>query len=317
MRIILVILCLASAVILKGELTYNFTYTLQGHTSGKLLLFIPYRVFYESSAAVNFTARKRADAGFEFYFKGIETTGHMMRTSGFSGKTLVVLTANYDVDNAALLGERKKADFDKIAPYYAKFIQRKKQFLFKILPTDHDSIRFTRTPEGIQQNFSMNLMVRFKYYPEKLNICFNIYKILVEMLKIYNHSFLPDKNTDPSLLTPFEVWHGPPLDFSPHINKIGRLAARIIKQYVSFKQEKKFRLKYKVSYITDQYIEICGEAHPDIKIWHDFKIKDFIRLIRVRLIDRVTVEDSIHVELRNTRGRGLYAKSTLKLIEQH
>ncbi|RPJ58653.1 MAG: hypothetical protein EHM12_07615, partial [Dehalococcoidia bacterium] len=169
MRIILAsLIILAVAGLLPAELTYNFQYTFQGHTSGTLLLVIHYRVYYESFAAVDFTAQPAGNGLYRFFFKDIERTGYMMRTSGFTGRAFVVLASDYDLDKALLVGQQKLHDFERQAPEYDRLVRKKKVFQFRVFSRDKESMQFTRQPNGIHKDFLENFIVRFKYYPERL-----------------------------------------------------------------------------------------------------------------------------------------------------
>lgn len=308
------LIILAVAGLLPAELTYNFQYTFQGHTSGTLLLVIHYRVYYESFASVDFTAQPAGNGLYRFFFKDIERTGYMMRTSGFTGRAFVVLASDYDLDKALLVGRQKLHDFERQAPEYDRLVRKKKVFQFRVFSRDKESMQFTRQPNGIHKDFLENFIVRFKYYPERLNICFNIYQILLETAKIYNHPFLPGHGSI-SRLKPGDRWQSKPLDYSPQLNRIGGLAAKIVAEYVTFKQQESFSVDYRVTEINGQYAVIVGQAQPQVKVWRDFLITDFSRTVKVRLVDGVTLQDAITAHIVDKKGKGLQFSTRLKLVE--
>ncbi len=296
---------------LKAELKYNLSYSLKGATRGRILLIIPFRVFYESFASMDFKAVKSPDGDYEFFFADIPETGYMMRTSGFPGKTLVILSADHDLKKALSLATNKLEIFN--LPYYSKFIKRKKPFLFKIFSDDKNSAQFKRHQNGVHFDFFINLTVRYKYYPEILNIDFNIYKILMEMAKAYNHSFLPGESVDELIKNPDIQWQSPALDYSDNINIIVRLAARIMKKLKQFRQERSLKLHYRITTLNEDIIEIQGYTNPGVLIWGKYGINQFARKVKLRRCDGVLVEDTINYKIENSKSRGLEATISLTL----
>jgi len=290
--------------------TYNFTYTFQGHTRGKFFLFIPYRVFYKSSASIDFSTQKGEGGNLDFFFKKTVGSGYMMRTSGFPGKAFVVLTADYDLARGLAFGKKKMKQVSSIAPFYNRYIKKRRIFLFKISSRSPDSIRFTRTPDGIHTGCRENFDVHFQYAPEHLNICFNIYKIMTELLKNYNHPYLPPQGAPVKEET---TWQSRGLDFSETLNRVGGLAAKIVKKHVSFKQEYPFHVHYRVLEDNAHNITIQGDAAPQVKIWEQFRITGYTRRVKTRKQDGIIIEDKIHIKIRNRKGQGLDVQMFLNL----
>ena len=308
--------CFFSSNLYPETLQYNFFYSLRGHNHGRILFIIPYRAYYESFASVNFTASRQKDNSLNFYFNEIPEPGYMMRTSGFSGRALVILTAGSDLKKSLDFSKLKLADFYKIAPYYSRFIKKKRAFLFKFFSDSKNSIRFKRDPWGKHSDFFIDFKLRFQYYPEILNIDFNIYKILLEMLKLYNHPFTTVKGVEQLVKNPSPTWQSPALDYSPNLNRTVRLAARVMKRLRGFRQEHDFKLDYKIRNIDPYFIQIQGSKQPDLKMWGKFSLKSFLRRIKVRREDNVLIEDTIIIQIRNPKGNGLNAHLSLKLIEK-
>lgn len=306
----------------SAELHYNFTYRFRGAAHGVVLLIFPFRVFYESSASVNFKARPTEEGNYEFFFNDIAATGYMMRTTGLSGRTLVILTADYDLKRGHAFGIEKLAGFSKMTPYYSGFVRRKKTFLFKIFSRDKDSIKFVRHPSGLFSAPSIDFDVRFQYFPEVLNIDFNIFKILVEMIKANSHPVLVDTDIAALRSNPSQRWYSPPLDFSDNLNRIGPLAARFVGQVAHFKQEEPFQLEYRLEEATDRDIIIYGLARPEVSIWGKFVISSFSRRLKLRTEDNVLLEDVLRMDIRKIIRKGEYrphnglvVEATLKLID--
>lgn len=305
------ILLTTHTVQLNARFDYNFSYQFRGSTHGKILLIIPFRVYYESFASVNFSSEKNANGGFDFYFSDISESGYMMRTSGFLGKTLVVLTADYDLKKGLKFAFHKLKHFYE--PYYSKFIKRKKPFLFRIYSTKKNSMGFRRNSRGIHSHFFIDFNVRFQHHPEILNIDFNIYKILLEMLKVYNHSFLPGKKIETLIKRPRQEWKSSLLNYSSNINRVVVLAARIMKKLKPLKQTAPFRIHYRVSNLTPSIIEVTGISKPGVPIWGRHLIKEVTRKIRIRLKDRILLEDTFTLTIENPQGNGLQARTSLQL----
>jgi hypothetical protein len=308
---IVLVLILLSPALLKASLEYNFSYHFRGATHGRILLIIPFRVYYESFATVDFIAMKNPDGFVNFAFDGIPESGFMMRTSGFSGKTLVALAADYDLKKGLNRALKCLNEFDD--PYYSRFIKRRKPFLFKIYSVAPETMGFRRSPDGIHSHATSNISVRFQYYPEVLNIDFNIYKILLEMIQSYNHSFLPGENLESLLKRPQQEWDSPEMNYSGNINRTVVLAARIMKRIQPFRQRELFRIHYRVSELTPSRIEITGLAVPDVYIWGKYLITRVFRKVVIRITDRVLLEDTHVLHIQNSRGNGLQARMTLKL----
>ena len=76
--------------------TYRLEYRICGSAVSRLLLFIPLRVYYDASAAIDLTARLRPDGSIAFSYAGIPRSAYVLRTLGFSGKTLALLSADRD-----------------------------------------------------------------------------------------------------------------------------------------------------------------------------------------------------------------------------
>ncbi len=306
---------LSMAFCLAGEYRYNFTYTFQGQAHGMVLLVIPFRVYYESSASVNFLARQSERGNLDFQYDTTGETGYMMRTSGFGGKTLMVLTADYDYDVSLPFGEKKLGEIEGKAPHYAGYIKRKKNFQFKILSRNPDSIRFSRSVTGVYSDCYIDFPVQFRYHPEVLNVDFFIYPIMIEILRGYDHAFVNTEDLQKKEFTPGNNWQSPPLDYSPHMNRIAPLAARVMEQLRPFRQQSPFHLQYQVESNASGVLEISGSAAPNIPIWGSFLISKFSRNIRTSLNLRIPLEDSLTIEISDSKRNKLMVTATLRRID--
>jgi hypothetical protein len=315
MKKICFIILLSLALQMTGQYRYSFSYTFKGQAHGRILLFIPYRVYYESSAAVNFLARKTASGNLVFNYDGIGNTGYMMRTSGYGGKTLAILTADYDFERSIPFGEIKLGEIEQSAPYYAKHMKRKKNFQFRILSRNPDSIRFTRSPLGVHSNFSLDFPVQFRYHPEILNIDFFIYPIMMELLKGYNHPCVPAEYQTGGNVPLDAQWESPPLDYSPHMNRIAPLAARVMKRLKKFNQKEPFQVGYRVTASDGEIINIHGESQPNIRIWGSFRIVAFVREVVLSKKRAIPLQDAIALRIHRPNGDGMTLTASLVLLD--
>jgi hypothetical protein len=296
------------------ELKYNFTYNFQTDMKGRILLIVPYRFYHEVSASVNFIARKNQEEHYEFCFAGIGGTGYVMTTGGLTGTSLYFFTADYHLEKAANFRENKIVNFKKTEPYYSENIRKIRRRPMKILSTTDDAIRFSRNLTGIHYNSQVNIQLTDSYSFTYSNI----YKILGKMLKLYNHSFLPGGEDRPEVnrLEQYihRVWYSKPLDFSKPLEEAARLTSEYAEKNTRFKQEQKFRIQYRVTALNSSNMEICGESHPDVIIGKKMKIRHILRKIKLRLEDDVPVEDMIHLDFRDKKGRGGTVRLKLKLL---
>lgn len=82
--------------------SYRLEYSIRGGAISRLLFIFPLRVFYEASAAVDLTAISQEDGSVCFSFARVPRTCFILRTLGFSGKTLALLTVGTDIDDEVL-----------------------------------------------------------------------------------------------------------------------------------------------------------------------------------------------------------------------
>jgi hypothetical protein len=75
-----------------AEATYRLEFQIRGGAISRLLLVIPLRIFYDASAAIDLTAHPQPGGVTCFSFAGVPRPAHILRTLGFSGRTLALLT---------------------------------------------------------------------------------------------------------------------------------------------------------------------------------------------------------------------------------
>ena len=298
----------------NNNLKYRFEHTFFGETTGVLLLIFRYRVFFYVNASVLLEATKIDENTTQFNFIDIDKTGYIVRTWGFSGKTLITGAADYDLEKA----QQKVAEgfllFKEKAPDFARVIKRQKVFPFLILSSGKNVLAFKRQINGIHKDGSLDMQFKSVKYEKEYDFYFKIYPMLLEMVKIYNHSFFPEKIEKISQLEPGMEWESPALDLTGSMNRVGSQSDYMVEKYVKFKQVSPFKLSYRVVSKKPDRLTILGEAVPEVKIWKGYKILQVRRTVSIRLPDGAALEDSIYVEIGKIKGKGGFAQCSLTLI---
>jgi len=307
---------------LEKPLKYRFCYVFQGEATGVILLFFRYRFFFYSTASVIFNARRTEDGDIRFHLDDIDETGYLIRTWGFRGKTLITAAADHNLEKARQVLARGYDLFKEKTAYYSRFIKRQKEYLYRIISDDKAAgkkvMAFKRDRQGVHSDFQQNIQILPVEYDEKYGIYFKIFPMLMEMIKIYNHSFLPGSPgnyTDLLQLKPGQEWKSIPLDFSPYINNIGAQATDTVEKYIKFKQGSPFRLKYRLESLTGSVVRILGQAIPQVKIWDGYKLWKVVRSLEIRLSDNSLLSDRFQVDIRKGKNKGGTARCELILMQ--
>lgn len=293
-------------------LSYNITYLVQGEVRGTFLMVIPYRVCFEISGSADFKAWKNRFNQYEFTFDRVNKPGYLFRSRGFRARHFVIVAAYHEMNELLVFLVDKLNVLKNRNPVYSEHMQRTRKLLIEIPVEQAGGIRFRRDQFGKHDHFCFNLELRPTFNQSRAKIDFNVYRIMIELLKAFNHSCLPKNVSDFNINHRYE-WKSQWLDFSENINQVAWLVATFIKRFITFKQKHPFRLSYHLNSMDDAFIEICGEAHPEVKVWGGYKLKNFYRKVRIRKSDRVLVEDSIYLVIRNQKGMGGGAQIILKL----
>ncbi|MCX6558800.1 MAG: hypothetical protein NTW95_15450 [Candidatus Aminicenantes bacterium] len=296
------------------ELRYCLEYQICGSAISRLLFFFPLRIYYDTSLAAYFTAATSPDGKTSFVLEKIPRSAYLLRTLGFSGKTLAILSADMEEARAKLYRENILAQWQKDAPEFAKRVKNVKQFPHLLIKTGDAGLSFSRDSEGRYGDFALNLENRYVYHPARTGIFFNIFPMLGELLEMLNHPFLPGMGI--AQVRQFPVaWDGDALDFSAPMNRLGGQLEKIVRSLVTVEQKFPFRLKFRVHENGPEAVEICGEAHPDVPLWKNFMIREAFRRVRLRLADGTLLLDEIWVGIRNNKGQGGFGRLQLRLID--
>jgi len=298
----------------NAETTYRLEYQIRGGAISRLLLFFPIRVFYDAAAAIDLTARTHAGGVTCFTFAGIPRPAYIVRTLGFSGKTLALLT----VSREEAAGENDAGELLSLwrqqEPEFAARVKTVKKFPHGLTGAGPQSFVFERDDSGYCRNIVSALAARYRYHPAKTGIYFNVFPMLADLLQLFNHPFAPAAGNGRSGSFPSE-WTGDALDLSGDMNRLAGLLEKAVKSLVSVQQKSPFHLRFRVTSSTPEAIEICGESFPDVQIWKGFMIREMFRRVRLRPADRVLLEDEIWIGIRNNKGHGGFGRLRLKRID--
>lgn len=251
-----------------------------------------------------------------FRLKKLDTPGYLMRTLSLSGRKLGVFAGDPDPRKASRFASQKMSEFDKVAPSYSPHVKQRFVFPFQVLSAAPESITFYRLPVGVIDDGSVSIKKKAvgnhggdRYY-------FYVYRMMLEILKLYNHSFLPgDCRPDSLEQLPAASWKGDPLKLSDHLTRIGGLMAAIIHKHIRAQQQGTFELLYRVTEKNGRIIVIEGSASPDVKVYGGFRITGFRREVTVDRSDGLILEDAIFVEIRNRKGRGGIGEARLVRLD--
>jgi hypothetical protein len=296
-----------------GELQYRLEYQICGSAVSRLLFFLPLRVYYDTSASINLSASLQPDGKARFVFANIPRSAYLLRTLGFSGRTLALFSADTDEARAGNFRDNILSLWRKEAPEYAARVKSVRAFPHLLTKGSGDGLSFSRDSEGRYGDLFVSLETRYAYYPSRTGIYFNIFPILGELLKMLNHPYTPGLGIAQVHRFPPE-WNGDWLNFSSDFNRLGTHLEKIVKSLVTVTQQFPFRLKFRVSECGPDEVEICGEAFPDVPLWKSFMIREAFRRVRVRLADGILVLDEIWVGIRNNKGQGGFGRLRLQLL---
>ena len=307
------IFMLTSALFPNGDPTYRLEYQICGSAVSRLLLIIPIRFYYDASAEIDLKARPGPDGATVFTYAGIPRSAYILRTLGFSGKTVALLSVDQDEEVGKIFVDQLLLKWQKQAPEFAERVKVIKKFPHLLTTTGPEAFAFERDGQGYYNNFTVGLEPRYKYHPAKIGIYFKVFPMLAELLKLLNHRFTPGQADAPFGPFPAE-WTGDGLDFSDNLNRVAVLLEKIVKSKVKVQQKSPLRLHFRIGANNSEEMEICGESYPDVPLWKGFMIKEIFRRVRLRQVDRALLADELWMGVRNSKGQGGFCRLQLKMI---
>ncbi len=295
MKSALPVLVLLAAALLPAGQDYLAGYSFSGQAQGKILLVIPYRVYFQASADLVFSTGPEEDGLTRFSASGTPGPALLIRTLGFKGRHLAVLVSRQGGHRET--AERELAHWQQTQPDFARYVKNP-FFLFFFPETDPDfPPAFRRGREGRHLEVGGSVRLRPLKTGQDDQVESNFYPMLLAALSFYGHSCLPPENADPGT-----GWHSEDIDLSSALGELASQTARIVARLVQVEQEKPFRLKYRLKNNADGSVTYLGEAAPQVRIWKEFAIKSMIRQVTLESKDGRLLEDLIELEMANQKG---------------
>jgi len=308
------LLITAVALFLNAESPdlYELSYEVTGNAKGTILLIFPYRVYYTSYASLILSTRRSGNGDLLYTLERVGNTGYMMRTLGFSGRSLGIITAGRNKSRGKIrCGELKKEFSENSAEYY-KYIRKTYWNHFRFNRVK-GKLQFRRDPSGIQKKLKSHLRLTRTPGEKPLKISFNIYRILGEVIKSADYPTLPSGQGIHDLITGGRMqWKSGNIDYSEFLARSALYAAGIFRKIRRLKQEKPFRAGFSSHLSGNNILIIRGQAEPEVSIFGSFRIKKFIREIRFSTVDHKLISDRLIIEVRNKSGKGGRFITTLK-----
>lgn len=304
---------------LAGQTSYRFFFKLAGGAKGHILLIIPYRFYYEVSATVDFDAVTGSDDSMEFRYSGLPEPGYMMRTTGFSGRSIILLTAHFDRGRHQPAAQQVYDVFRHQLSEYSKRVKTVYKHPFDVVFTQNHPLGFTRSSGGVHRDIFDHIELEYIGGARKFKVYFNVYKIMASLIRVYNHSYLPPGGRwelyelagQQTAGGNKKTWSSSNIDLTADLNRIARNASKMAERYADLKQETDFRLTYSVVSVDDDSIEILGEARPQAIVSGEVAITYFSRRVRLAKDDLRFLEDSIQIDINTPEGKG--GKATISL----
>ncbi len=292
---------LCSVPIFAGE-RYRFSFSFSGQAQGTILIFFRFRVFYEAAAEIEMTAEADGQGGLRFQLDKISAPAYILRTLGFSGKALVMMTAFTDFELGDRFTKERVSRWQGEEPGFSRYIRKIKRLPFMVEHIEPQAFEFTRSASGVVLDASSRLRLHYKHHPQEIGIYFRVYALMAEMLGLYNHSVWPQDAPLPPVDLP-STWHSEPVDLTPVLIRIGEQTEKIVASAVKFEQEKPFELIYRSFVGAGDSLELVGENRSHPRIWKQFRLRRFERRLRVGKEDLLPIRDELEMDIENEKGQ--------------
>lgn len=317
LRLAIVLLPLLAVLLPAEGVSYRLEYRIRGGAVSRLLFFFPLRVYYEAAAAIDLKAVPLADGSAGFSFAGLPRAAYVMRTLGFSGKTMALQAVGADAegDGFASVARELLSRWQVEAPEFADRVRKVKKFPHQLRITGPQPFHFQRDASGFYKDFSVNLEPRYRYDPAQTGIFFKVFPTLAELLKLLNHRFLPVQAVAASGAGLPSQWQGEEVDLSADLNRVAALIEKAVQSLVTVKQKFPFRMRFSAAAPQAGTLEISGEAFPDVPLWKGFMIRKVRRVVRLQGETRELLLDEFSMEIRNKKGQGGTGHLQLKRMD--
>jgi hypothetical protein len=143
---------------------------------------------------------------------------------------------------------------------------------------------------------------------------FNVYPIMGEVIKLYSHEALPAGGLSAVLAGTVTRWSSGTINLTSVLNSLLTYADHKAREYVTFRQDRLFRVQYRVGEKTATTITLIGQAWPNAEIASGIAIRGVTRTIKYRISDNALLEDLLVINARNNNGTGWYFTGNLRRI---
>lgn len=307
------ILCIMLAVLPLSGARYRFDYDLISDIRKTYAVFYKFRLFYHASASAYFTAQSLGNGNQAFRFAGIPDSSWRIRTHR-RGSKLSVVTAAYTFDQARAAYNRRIATFRAEAPFYAGMIEETDKRPFRILPTTGSSIRFNRNQDGSYNSYGYALQMVEPPGVKPYNDSFNVYKLLLESVKMLSHKALPGAGLS-SLPADGTSWQSPWINYGKNFSDISLLADHKGASHYKYAQPHSFLMRYRVTSRSGGTITVTGSAAPQVAIGMDMKIRTITRVLAWRQSDGMLLRDELSLKALNEDNLGWTIRASLRLLQ--
>jgi hypothetical protein len=305
---------LALSIFLTGALMaaeYTVSYEVKSD-SRKNVIVKEIRMFYQAYADAIFDGVQAADGSMRFTLKDIPTTGVRVRTHR-DGEKISIVTAAKNINQAKAPFEQLERDFKTKVPYYGPMVKVVDARPFLIGALSPQSFTFNRSALGTHTTVScmVPMITPDGYGP--YNDSFNVYPIMGEILRMYNHNALPSGGIAAVTSGQTKTWSSPKLNYTSILNQLLTYADHKSREYITFAQSWAFDMKYSVQENAGGVLTVVGKAAPNVEITSGVAIKTCTRTAKYRISDGVLLEDAYVIDARASNGVGWIFMSSIRM----
>lgn len=291
--------------------TYTVSYDVKGDTRRTIALVKPIRMYYHARATAIFDSTRVADGSMRFTLRDIPETGVRVRTHR-NGEKLSIVTAAKNINQARAPFAQLEREFKTGVPFYGPMINTVDARPFLIGALSPQSFTFARSANGTHSAIACNVPMITPEGFGPYGDSFNVYPIMGEMLRMFNHDALPAGGLAAVVDGTATRWNSVNLNYTSILNQLLHFADHKAVEHLSFRQARAFQLQYSVESNTGGVITIVGSATPNVAIASGASIRSCRRVVRYRVSDGVLLEDTYTIDARPPNGVGWSFTATLR-----
>ncbi len=303
--------CMLSLVPLQAA-TYRLDYDVKSDTR-KNYIVKEIRMYYHASASAIFSGAENSGGGMAFSLADIPATGTRVRTHR-NGEKLSIVTAGKNLALARAPFAALERAFKTGVAYYGPMVRTVDVRPFVIGSTAPGAFRFTRTAAGVYQGVSVNMPMITPAGYGPYGDSFNVYPIMGEVIKLYSHDALPAGGISAVIAGTVTRWSSGNINLTSVLNSLLTFADHKAREYVTFEQERGFRVQYRVGEKTATTVSVVGQAWPNVEIASGISIRGVTRTVTYRTADKALLSDVLVINARNNNGTGWYFTANLRRI---